>query len=85
MPFPIILTEYIESLNFAQQLGILFTYSMLLYWKSYSFVRFLPHLLMVKYHVLSMKYFVDVTLFIPKYRRIFYFMATYVPTIVVLS
>ena len=44
----------------------LFTHSLLLYRKSYSFVRFLPHLLMVKYHVLSMKYFVDVTLFIPK-------------------
>ena len=33
---------------------------------SYSFVRFLPHLLMVKYDVFSIKYFVDVTLFIPK-------------------
>ena len=42
----------------------LFSHSPLLYRKSqYSFVRFLPDLLMVKYHVLSMKYFVDVTLF----------------------
>ena len=45
----------------------LFTHSLLLYRKSYSFVPFLPHLLMVKYHVLSMKCFVDVTLFIPKF------------------
>ena len=42
------------------------THSLLLHRKSYSFVRFLPHLLMVKYHVLSMKYFVDFALFIPK-------------------
>ena len=32
----------------------------------HSLVRFLPQLLIHKYHVLSMKYFVDVTLFIPK-------------------
>ena len=44
----------------------LFSHSPLLQRKSYSFVRLLPHLLMVKYHLLSMKYFVDVTLFIPK-------------------
>ena len=31
-----------------------------------SLLRFLPHLLMDKYHVLSMKYFVAVTLFVPK-------------------
>ena len=50
----------------------LLTHSLLLSvlcWKPYSFcgtlVRFLPHLLMHKYHVLSMKYFVDVTLLIP--------------------
>ena len=50
---------------------------LLLYRKSlvlrHSLVRFPPHLLMDKYHVLSMKYFVDVTLCIPKKRRIFYF------------
>ena len=66
MPFLIILREDVESLNFAHQLGIYLHGSLLLYRKSYSFVRFLRHLLMVKYHVLSMKYFVDVTLFIPK-------------------
>ena len=32
----------------------------------HSLVQFLPHLLLHKYHVISMKYFVDVTLFIPK-------------------
>ena len=64
MPFPIILREDLESLNFVHQLGIYFnTHSLLLYRnRSYD----LRHLLMVKYHVLSMKYFVDVTLFIPK-------------------
>ena len=41
-----------------------YLHSLLLYWK--SLVRFLPHLIMDKYHVLSMKYFVDVTLFVPK-------------------
>ena len=30
-----------------------------------SLARFLPYLLMYKYHVLTMEYFVNVTLFIP--------------------
>ena len=63
----------------------LFTHSLLLYRKSYSFVRFLPHLLMVKYHVLSMKYFVMSLCLYQSKGGFFIFMATYIPTIVVLS
>ena len=68
MPFPIILRQDIESLNFAHQLGILYLHTLTAFVSEMLLVRtgFLPHLLMVKYHVLSMKYFVDFTLFVPK-------------------
>ena len=55
MPFPIILREDIEYNRTST--WCLFSHSLLLYRKSYSFVRFLPHLLLFKYHVLSLKYF----------------------------
>ena len=72
MPFPIIFREDIESLNFAHQLGILYfdisLHTMTVFVSEILLVRtgFLPHLLMVEYNVLCMKYFVDVTSFIPK-------------------
>ena len=47
-------------------------------------VRFRPHILMHKYHVLSMKYFLDVTLFITKEKTGF-FKVTYIPSIIVLT
>ena len=40
---------------------------------------------MVEYHVLSMKYFVDVTFLYQSKGGFFIFIATYIPTIVVLS
>ena len=72
MPLTIMFREDIESLNFAHQLGILYfdvyLHTQTAFVSEILLVRtgFLPHLLMVKYRVLSMKYFVDVTLFIPK-------------------
>ena len=66
MPFPIIFREEIESLNFAYQLGI-YLHTLTAFVSEILLVHtILPHLRMVKYHVLSMKYFVDVTLFTPK-------------------
>ena len=90
MPFPTTLWEDIESLNFAHQFIYPFTafVSEILLVLRQSFVRFRPHLLMYKYHVLSMEYFVDITWFIGSYRRkggFFIFTATYIPSIVVLS
>ena len=69
------LWEDIESLNFAHQFIYTFTafVSEILLVLRQSFVRFRPHLLMYKYNVLSMEYFVDITWFIPKKRRIFHF------------
>ena len=66
MPFPILFWEDINLWLSHINLVFIYTLWLLLYQKSYSLVRFLPHLLMVKYHVPSMKYFLDVTLFIPK-------------------
>ena len=69
MPFPIILWEDKESLNYARQFICSYTLtafvSEILLVLRHSLVLFLPHLLMLLYHVLSMKYFEDVALFIP--------------------
>ena len=77
MPFPIILWEDKESLNYAHQFICSYTLtafvSEILLVLRHSLVLFLPHLLILLYHVLSMKYFEDDALFIPKYRRIFCF------------
>ena len=75
MPFPTTLWEDKESLNFAHQFIYTFTafVSEILLVLRQSFVRFRPHLPMYKYHVLSMEYFVDITWFIPKKKRIFHF------------
>ena len=74
MPFPIIVREDIESMNFVHQLGIYFHTHRFCIGNLISFVGFLPHLLMVKYHVLSMKYFVDVTFFYTKVKEDFLFL-----------
>ena len=70
MPFPIILWEDNESLNYAHQFICSYTLtafvSEILLVLRHSLVLFLPHLLMLLYHVLSMKYFQDVALFTPK-------------------
>ena len=70
MPFPIILWEDNESLNYAHQFICSYTLtafvSEILLVLRHSLVLFLPHLLMLLYHVLSMKYFEDVALFTPK-------------------
>ena len=69
MPFPIILWEDKESLNYVHQFICSYTLtafaSEILLVLGHSLVLFLPHLLMLLYHVLSMKYFEDVALFIP--------------------
>ena len=63
MPFPIIFSLETESLNFAYQLGI-YLHTLTAFVSEILLDHtILPHLLIVKYHVLSMKYFVDVTLF----------------------
>ena len=69
MPFPIILWEDKESLNFEHQFICSYTLTVfvseILLVLRHSLLLFLPHLLMLLYHVLSMKYFEDVALFIP--------------------
>ena len=69
MPFPIILWEDKESLNFAHQFFFQlhshrFCIGNLTRFATLS-LAISPHLLMLLYHVLSMKYFEDVALFIP--------------------
>ena len=76
MPFPVTFSEDTETLNVAHQLGIylhsLLLLSEILLVLRHPLVRFRPHLLMHKYHVLSMEYFLDVTLFIPREKTGFF-------------
>ena len=81
MPFPVTFSEDTETLTWHLSTLALLLLSEILLVLRHPLVRFWPHLLMHKYHVLSMEYFLDVTLFIPKEKTGF-FMVTYIPSIV---
>ena len=87
MPFTTTLWEDIESLNFAHQFIYTFTAFVpeIVVILRQSFVRFRPHLLMYKYHVLSMEYFRYYLVYTLEKEDFSFLTATYIPSIVVLS
>ena len=73
MPFPVTFSEDTETLTWHLFTLALLLLSEILLVLRHPLVRFWPHLLMHKYHVLSMEYFLDVTLFTPKEKTGFFY------------